>query len=442
MKHYSLFKYTWPIFIELLLQIFVGNIDQMMIAADSQNAVAAIGNCNTIYTFIIMLFSFTSMAMSILVTQYMGSKQNEKVSEVFVLSLIINILFSTFLAILILPCQSYIYTWMQIPSELLEDTTKYLSIVLLGLPVQAIYQTYVTMYRTQGWMKQTMFVTTIINVLNIIGNYCLIFGIGPIPALHVTGVALSSVISRTIGLLILIIAFHKQFKLSIHVENLKKDCPTLISLLFSLGLPAAGEGVSYNLSQLVIMSFINSFGTLVINTKVYVAIFATFSYVFGNAISQAAQIIVGYLIGAKEYEQTHKQVMSVMWWSIIVSIIISSVMYVFSDSLLSLFTQDAYILSLGKQIFLIDIFLEIGRAVNMTMVCCLQAAGDVAFPVTIGIICMWGIATLFAYIFGISFNWGLVGIWIAMAMDELVRAGLFIIRWFQGSWKTRNLVQN
>ena len=94
MKKYSLFKYTWPIFIEQLLQIFVGNIDQIMIAADSQNSVAAVGNCNTIYTFIIMLFSFTSMALSILVSQYMGSNQKKKVSQIFVLSLILNLLLS------------------------------------------------------------------------------------------------------------------------------------------------------------------------------------------------------------------------------------------------------------------------------------------------------------------------------------------------------------
>jgi len=78
MKKYSLFRYTWPIFIEQLLQIFVGKIDQIMVAADSQNSVAAVGNCNTIYTFIIMLFSFTSMALSILVSQYMGSNQQKK----------------------------------------------------------------------------------------------------------------------------------------------------------------------------------------------------------------------------------------------------------------------------------------------------------------------------------------------------------------------------
>ncbi|MBR5796218.1 MAG: MATE family efflux transporter, partial [Erysipelotrichaceae bacterium] len=371
MKKYSLFKYTWPIFIEQLLQIFVGNIDQIMIAADSQNSVAAVGNCNTIYTFIIMLFSFTSMALSILVSQYMGSNQQKKVSQVFILSLILNLLFSLLLVGILLPFQSTIFSWMQIPTELLSDTSIYLTIVVLGLPIQSTYQTYSMMYRTQGMMKQSMFITAFVNILNIVGNYCLIFGIGPIPALHVAGAAISSVGSRLIGLCILIYVFHKQYKLEISKEDMKTDWKKQVSLLFKIGLPAAGEGVSYNLSQLVIMSFINSFGTLVINTKVYVGVLASFSYVFGTALSEAAQIIVGYLMGAKDYDGTHKQVMKVMKWSIIVSVIISTFMYLTSDMLLSLFTTDPYILKLGKQILLIDIFLEIGRAVNTTMVYCL-----------------------------------------------------------------------
>lgn len=440
MKKYSLFKYTWPIFIEQLLQIFVGNIDQIMLAADSQNSVAAVGNCNTIYTFIIMLFSFTSMALSILVSQYMGSNQHKKVSQVFILSLILNLLFSLLLVGILLPFQSTIFSWMQIPKELLSDTSIYLTIVVCGLPIQSTYQTYSMMYRTQGMMKQSMFITTFVNILNIIGNYCLIFGIGPIPALHVMGAAISSVVSRCIGLLILMFVFHKQYKLDIQKEDMKNDWRKQIKLLFSIGLPAAGEGVSYNLSQLVIMSFINSFGTMVINTKVYVGVLASFSYVFGTALSEAAQIIVGYLMGAKDYDGTHKQVMKVMKWSIIVSVIISTFMYFTSDILLSLFTTDPYILELGKKILLIDIFLEVGRAVNTTMVYCLQGCGDVKFPMTLGITCMWGIATLFSFIFGIHLGFGLIGIWIAMTMDEGIRAVLFIYRWFQGKWKTKNLV--
>ena len=77
----SLFHYTWPIFIELLLQMLVGNVDQMMMSQVSQNAVAAIGNANQIVNVLIITFSVISLAMTILVTQYFGSGNRERVGE-------------------------------------------------------------------------------------------------------------------------------------------------------------------------------------------------------------------------------------------------------------------------------------------------------------------------------------------------------------------------
>lgn len=439
-KKHSLFHYTWPIFIELLLQILIGNIDQMMIAADSQNGVAAIGNANTIFNFLIITFTVISLAMSILVTQYIGSKQEDKVAQTYVLSLIVNFVIGFIIAFFLIQFQGPIFTWMQVPNEILQDAKTYLTIIAFGLPLQALYQTYVTMFRTQGWMKQTMVITTLVNILNIIGNYILIFGIGPFPAMHVAGVAISSVVSRFVGFVILIYYFKRQFPHPLNLHQIGSDWKIQLKKILSIGLPSAGEGISYDLSQIVIMKVINSFGTAVINTKIYVSIFATFSYVYANAVSQAAQIIVGYLMGAKKYDETHTQVMKTMIWSVIISIVISICLYFSSDFLLSFFTKDPAVLALGKQIFFIEIFLEIGRAVNMTMVRVLQAAGDIKYPVTLGIVSMWGVAVVLSFVFGIYFNLGLVGVWLAMMCDELFRSVLFIIRWFKGGWKTKDLI--
>ncbi len=84
-----------------------------------------------------------------------------------------------------------------------------------------------------------------------------------------------------------------------------------------------------------------------------------------------------------------------------------------------------------------EIFLEIGRAINMNMVMALNAAGDVRAPITVGILFMWGIATLGAWLLGIHLGWGLVGIWIAMAADECTRGLVFIWRWHSGVWRKK-----
>lgn len=116
---------------------------------------------------------------------------------------------------------------------------------------------------------------------------------------------------------------------------------------------------------------------------------------------------------------------------------ISTLLYLNADAVLSIFTDDPAVHALGKTILFIEIFLEIGRAVNMSMVMALNAAGDVRAPLTIGIIFMWSVATFGSWLLGVHWGWGLAGIWIAMAADECTRGLVFFWRWHQGVWRKR-----
>ncbi len=212
--------------------------------------------------------------------------------------------------------------------------------------------------------------------------------------------------------------------------------------LLAIGIPSGGESVSYNLSQMVITKIVNGFGTAVINTRVYANMFAMVSYMYGSAVSQAAQILVGVLIGGRKLEDAHKQVMRTIIYSLIIGVGVSTLLYIFSDSLFGLFTDDPAVLRLCKQVMLIEIFLEAGRAVNMTQVRALQAAGDIQFPILLGIASQWGVAVTLSFVFAVGMNLGVVGVWLAMMIDEVLRAILFLLRWYSGKWKTRNLIEN
>ena len=115
-------------------------------------------------------------------------------------------------------------------------------------------------------------------------------------------------------------------------------------------------------------------------------------------------------------------------------------LYLNSDFIYGIFTDNPEVLELGRHIFLIEIFLEMGRAVNMVMVMSLQAAGDIKWPVTTGLISMWLTATLGSYILGIVCGLGLIGVWLAMCADEILRACVFIYRWRSGGWRKIKLI--
>lgn len=438
----SLFHYTWPIFIELLLQMLVGNVDQMMMSQVSQNAVAAIGNANQIVNVLIITFSVISLAMTILVTQYFGSGNRERVGETYSLALFVNFVFGLGISVALVFFNRPIFAWMHVPAQILDDCAIYITIIGLGMVLQALFMTYVAMFRTQGWMKQTMAVSAVMNVLNIIGNFLLIQGVGPIPPLGIAGVAISSTVSRLIGLGLLIVLFNLRTTIEVHLRSLSPFPWGQLKKLLAIGIPSGGESVSYNLSQMVITKIVNGFGTAVINTRVYANMFAMVSYMYGSAVSQAAQILVGVLIGGRKLEDAHKQVMRTIIYSLIIGVGVSTLLYIFSDLLFGLFTDDPAVLRLGKQVMLIEIFLEAGRAVNMTQVRALQAAGDIQFPILLGIASQWGVAVTLSFVFAVGMNLGVVGVWLAMMIDEMLRAILFLLRWYSGKWKTRNLIEN
>ena len=203
------------------------------------------------------------------------------------------------------------------------------------------------------------------------------------------------------------------------------------------GVPSAGETFSYQFSQAMIMKFVNLFGVVVITTKVYCYIIAMVSYVYSQSLAMATQILVGYFKGAGDNDEVDKRVKFTISVAMLLSGTISTLLYLNADAVLSIFTDDPAVHALGKTILFIEIFLEIGRAVNMSMVMALNAAGDVRAPVTIGIIFMWSVATFGSWLLGVHWGWGLAGIWIAMAADECTRGLVFFWRWHQRVWRKR-----
>ena len=439
MKKYNLLKYTWPIFLEYIMQLLVTNVDKIMVNTMSETAVSSIANATTVLEVLLNTFTVISLAITIMASQYFGKNDHEKIKQVYSMGLLVTGVTSLALSIILIITSPMLFSFIKVPVECMKDTLIYMNIMLIGLVIQGLYSGYVAIFRTQGWMKYSLFVSFIINTINIVGNYLLIYGVGFIPSLGVAGAAISSVLSRVIGLILLIIIFNRNSQISIDFKSLKPWPSDLFKTMLKLGLPSGGEGISYNASQMVILMFVNMFGNAIIKLRSFASMFQMCSYMFSSSISQASQIIVGYIIGSGDNDLADKEVNKCLWISMFVSVLASAILYIFSDQIYGLFIKEAYLLAIAKKVMLVQIFLETARAVNMTMVRCLQAAGDTMYPMTIGIIFMWGVATLFSYILGVKMNMGLVGVWIAMCLDESIRAIIFIIRWKQGKWRSNQI---
>lgn len=431
----AVFKMSIPIFIELLLQLLVGNVDQIMISRYSQGSVAAIGNGNQIMNIVIIVLSVTSVASTILISQYLGAQNKQKIAETCNVSLFIIILFGILASILIAAGHTIIFQWLKIPEDILQEAGNYLTIVGLFVVVQGIYMTFAAILRSFGFMKQVMYVSAVMNIINIAGNAVLINGLFGVPRLGIIGAAISTNISKLIGLLLIFKLFCKNINIKLSLKTLKPFPTETLKNLLAIAVPSGGEELSYNLSQVCILKFVNIFGTTVIAAKVYCSMLANVAYVYSIALSEATQIAVSYFVGAKDMESVKKRVWTTLAYSMAIALGITAILYFNAETIFHIFTNDEQIIALGKKILFIEFFLEIGRTVNIVMTKCLVAIGDVLFPVVIGILFMWFVAVLGSYYFGVHLGMGLVGIWIAMTIDECARGLLFVIRFQSERWK-------
>lgn len=430
-----------PIFIELLLQLLVGNIDQFMISQYSQDSVAAIGNGNQVMNIAIIVLNAMSLATTVLLAQYLGAQDKRKISQICTVSVLVITVASVIAGALMVGLNQPLFSWMNVPHSVIDEACLYLKIVGSMILIQGLYMTMTAILRSYSLLKEVMISAIIMNVLNIVGNAILINGLFGFPQLGIIGAGISTNISKCIGLAFVCWLFIKKVEAKISWKVMKPFPVEILKKLLMVGLPSGGQELSYNLSQMIILKFINIFGTAVIATKVYASMLANVAYVYSMAISQATQIIVGYLMGAHEYEQAEKRVWLTCGISIIISLSITLIIYLNSEIIFGLFTTDLTIIRLGKQIIFIEFFLEFGRAINIVMTRCLVATGDVTFPVTVSLIGCWGVAVGLGYILGVHLGYGLVGIWIAMAIDECLRGIIFMIRFKSGVWKGKALVE-
>lgn len=171
-----LLKLTWPVFVELILQMLVGNMDQFMVGQYSQLSVGAIGNANQILNVLIITFSVISTAAMILISQYLGANDRQKVHQLYTLSFVVNTVLSLVIGAVLLLCSGPIFQLMRVPVELMKESQQYISIIGGCLFLQAMQLTLSSFFRSHAMMKESMIVSVVINIVNVGGNLVLING--------------------------------------------------------------------------------------------------------------------------------------------------------------------------------------------------------------------------------------------------------------------------
>ncbi|RLQ97229.1 MATE family efflux transporter [Falsibacillus albus] len=433
-KNLTLFSLTWPIFIEIMLHMLMGNADTLMLSQYSDQSVAAVGVANQILSLIIVMFGFVATGAAILIAQNIGADNWKTANEISLMSLAGNLAFGIILSGVLFIFNKDLLMLMDLPGELMADGSSYLWIVGGFSFIQALIMTAGAILRSYGYTKDAMYITIGMNILNIAGNYLFIFGGFGVPVLGVTGVAISTTVSRLIGFIVIMIVLMKRMPTPMPFRQILKLPSAHMKDLLTIGIPSAGEELSYNASQMMITFFITMIGTEALTTKVYAQNLMMFIFLFSVAISQGTQILVGRHVGAKQFSEAYKRCLKSLKIAIFISLGMAIILSIFSKPLLGIFTTNSAIIAEGSTLIYLTILLEPGRSFNLVIINSLRAAGDVRFPVYMGILSMWGVSVTISYFLGILLHLGLLGIWISFIADEWLRGLLMLKRWKSKAW--------
>ncbi|MBU9724233.1 MATE family efflux transporter [Bacillus alkalicola] len=434
-RNLSLFAITWPILIEVFLHMALKFSDTFMLSFVSDEAVAAIGVVNQLMMFMFILFNFTAMGCGVVVSQFFGADKPRDVSRTIANATTINLIFGIIVSAIVVIFRAPLLAIFNLEPALMEYADIYMIIVGSTLFTQAMILTTFSALQAQGFTKDVMYISLGMNVLNIFGNYVFIFGALGFPELGVTGVAIATAASRALAMIAGFVLIYRRTEVRIKIKHYIELKADYVKKMLNIGIPGAGENLSYNASQIVITALVTLLGTTALATRIYTNNYMMVMTVFSVAMAKGIQIYIGQLVGAGMLEHAYKRMYRGLKVAMAVSVAAGAVLAIFPEFFLGIFTDDAEIIAIGGTLLLIGVLLEPGRTTNLVVISSLRAAGDARFPVIVGIFSMWGIGVLLSYVLGIHLGYGLIGVWIARLADEWFRAIFMILRWRSRKWQ-------
>jgi putative MATE family efflux protein len=435
----SLFSITWPLFIEISLHMGMGIVATLILSGYSDKAVAGVGVANQILNIFILVFNVTAIGATILIGQNLGANRLDRARRLATSAFGVNFWIGIVMTIVVVAFGGLFLKFYGLSGEVYDFAYTFLTIIGLSLFLEAIALALSAVLRSYGHTKETMIVTVIMNVISIIGSFIAIKGWFGLPVTGVAGVAYSMFAARIFIIAALFYFVFKRLDLKFHIKDIFKINKTDVKGLLSIGVPSAGENLSYQFSQVVITSFVALTGDAALAARVYILNISMICFLFTVAIAQGTQLLVARYIGAKQYDKALKRGLKTLKIAVIVSAAVSLTVALIGEPTLAVFTTDANIIAIALPVLWAIVFIEPGRAMNIVLMGSLKSVGDVRFPVVIGIICMWGIAVVFSYFFGITLGLGLLGIWLAQGLDEWVRGCFAFKRWVSKPWEKKKV---
>ena len=431
-----------PIVVEQLLNSFMGMIDTMMVSNVGSEALSGVSLVDSVNNLIVQLFSAMATGAAIVCSHYVGMRDKEganNAAKQVVISVGVIALVITVFGI-IFKRQILGIIFGQIEPGVMENAVIYFFFTALSYPFLALFSAGSAIFRSCGNSRYPMTVSVISNVINIIGNYILIFTFD----MGVTGAAIATLISRIFCMVAVYVALAKP-RQDIMVNdymNIRPDW-SLIKTILAIGIPSGIENSMFQFGKLAIQSTVSTMGTAVIAAQAMTNILEGLNGIFGLGVGMCLMTVVGQCMGAGRKEEAR--------YYIIKLCIIAEVGITISCLLVYAMLRPVTVIA-GMESISAALCIEMMTAITIVKPLIwtgsfvpaygLRAAGDVKFSMTTSIITMWGCRVALCIFLVRTYNMGPMAVWYGMFADWALRSVIFFSRFLSGKWMKKEVIKN
>ena len=438
----ALIRLIVPLIIEQLLLMTVGMADTVMVTTAGEATVSGVSLVDNINTLIIQIFSALSTGGAVVVAQYLGRQETHSAKTAAKQLLYVMTGISVVLMILALIFRQHILSLIfgQVEPAVMDSALVYFLLTAAAYPFMGIYNAGAALFRAMGNSKVSMINSFIINVINILVNAILIFGFG----MGAAGAGIGTLVSR-IAAAVIIMVMLRHPGLIVQVDDIFhfEFNGSMIRRILFIGIPTGMENGMFQAGKLMVLNLITTFGTSAVAANAIANSISGVINVPGSAMGLAIITVIGRCIGAGDTRQAVHYTKLLVGCSYLSMLIMGSALFFSADFLATLFNLSPEAMAMASQV------LKFCAIANMlfwpmafTLPNSLRAAGDAVFTMVVSLTTMFVCRVALSYVFACSWGLGLgmLGVWLAMFCDWIVRAVCFLWRYWRGSWKKIHVI--
>jgi putative MATE family efflux protein len=431
----AIFLLAIPMVLEMFMESLFAVVDVFWVARLGEKAVATVGLTESVLALVYAVAMGLGLSATAMVARRVGEKDPEGAAVAGVQAIALGVVTGLGMGLPCLFLAPRILRWMGGSPALLAEGTWYARIALgtCAAPVLLILNNAV--FRGAGDAAIAMRVLWVSNIINLVLDPCLIFGLGPFPRLGVTGAATATLVGRSVGV---VYQFYRLFQGGEHIRILARQVRLhgeVMLRLLSVSLTGILQLAIPQIAWTGLVRIVSIFGDAALAGYTIGMRIIIFVILPSWGLSGAAATLVGQNLGAKQPERAEKSVWTTGFYNMLFMGVVGVFFVVFAGPVVRLFTHDPAVVPLGVSCLRILSYGNVGYAYGMVMLQAFNGAGDTRTPTWVNLLGYWVLEIPLAYALALPLGWRSNGVYLAILFSECAIAAAGVLLFRRGRWK-------